>query len=328
MLQESVKKDTLLKQMNQAVEPKSTNTLNLSRKLIHPATIKTVDSISRADSLSLSSETSQQPIQKQVDVPQKQRQNTFQLTDSVAPIHPKKVELHTGTIEKPGIILPEKVLSNHKPDWFIGVFIIVLVLLASVRLFFSKYLSQLFHAIINYATSTRLFRESSISLTHASFRLDLIFYLIFSIYIYQFFDEFQISFGQPSFITYLIILGMVVGYFILKRLAYFFTGIVSESVPETAEFFYNVNIHNRVLGLFLIPITLIIAFSSLQNPKIVTVTGLFICGFFYSILLIRGAKILMTKHFSIFYLILYLCTLEFLPLVFIYNLVLVNNGIK
>lgn len=236
--------------------------------------------------------------------------------------------MHSGTIEKPGIILPEKARTNHKPDWFIGVFIIVLILLATVRLFFSKYLSQLFHAIINYATSTRLFRESSVSLTHASFRLDIIFYLIFSIYIYQFFDELQISFGQPSFITYFIILGMVVGYFILKRLAYFFTGIVSESVPETAEFFYNVNIHNRVLGLFLIPITLIIAFSSLQDPKIVTVTGLFVCGFFYLILLIRGAKILMTKHFSIFYLILYLCTLEFLPLIFIYSLVLVNNGIK
>ncbi|HKJ41105.1 MAG TPA: DUF4271 domain-containing protein [Sunxiuqinia sp.] len=323
MLKESEQRDTLLNKLNQAVEPKSTNTLNVTRKLIHPATVKTVDSINIADRLSNSSKVNQQVITKPA-----QHTESIQLLDSVTPIRSRKVELQAGTIEKPGIVLPEKPLPNHKPDWFIGVFIIALILLATVRLFFNKYLNQLFHAVVNYATSSRLFRERTFSLTHASFRLDLIFYFVFSVFIYQLFDEFNISFGQPSFITYLIILGMVVGYFILKRLAYFFTGTVSESVPETAEFFFNVNIHARVLGLFLIPITLIIAFSSLQNPDIVSITGLAICGIFYLLLLIRGAKILMTKHFSIFYLILYLCTLEILPLIFIYKLVLVKNGIS
>jgi len=43
---------------------------------------------------------------------------------------------------------------------------------------------------------------------------------------------------------------------------------------------------------------------------------------FYLMSLIRGGKIFLKKQFSISYLILYLCTLEFLPLVLIYNLLL------
>ena len=330
MLQESLQKDTLLKQLNQAVESKSTQTINLSRKLIQPSIIRSVDSINQRDSISNSAlrNSGQVTTKKSTAKLLTGQQKNITLMDSIVPIKAEKVDLYTAKPERPGIILPEKAMPHEKPDWFVGIFILVLILLATVRMFFNKYLNQIFHAIINSATSTRLFRERTLSITHASFRLDLIFYFIFSIFIYQLFGEFKISFGQSSFITYLIILGMVVGYFILKRLAYFFTGIVSESVSETAEFFYNVSIHNRVLGLFLIPVTLIIAFSSLESPHIIAVTGLAICSFFYLLLLIRGAKILMTKHFSIFYLILYLCTLEILPLIFIYNLVLVNNGIK
>jgi hypothetical protein len=242
--------------------------------------------------------------------------------DSITPIYPAKVEL-SSEVQPQGLILPEKEMPQEKPDWVVGIFILALILLSSVRLFFNKYLNQLFQAIANYATSLRLFRERTMSLTHASFRLDLIFYFISSVFIFQLFDHYHVSFHQPAFVTYLIILGMVVGYFLLKRLAYFFTAIVSESTPETAEFLYNINIHNRILGLFLIPVTLVIAFSSLQNMQGIIFSGLLICGSLYVLLLIRGARILMAKHFSIFYLILYLCTLEILPLIFIYKMVLV-----
>jgi hypothetical protein len=318
MLQITLQNDTLLKQLHQAVESESLGAINLSRRLIEVDTIITVKRVKKqADSLTIQNKTDDFTGKAGL-----RQQAVGQHLDSLVPISPHKVEL-SSEIQPSGLILPEKEIQQEKPDWVVGIFILALILLATVRLFFDKYLNQLFQAVANYATSLRLFRERTVSLTHASFRLDLIFYFIFSVFIFQLLDHYHVSFHQPAFVTYLIILGLVVGYFLSKRLAYFFTAIVSESTSETAEFLYNINVHNRILGLFLIPVTLVIAFSSIQNTQIIILSGLFVCASFYILLLIRGARILMTKHFSIFYLILYLCTLEILPLIFIYKMVLV-----
>ena len=327
MFQTTLQNDTLLNQLKQDVEIKSTHKINLPRKLIQLPTIRSIDSISRRDSISRATfENTTQHLPKKLTEQPYQRQEV-KLLDSLIPINAEEVTLYTEKAQQPDIVLPEKVMTREKLDWFLGIFILVFILLASIRMFFNKYLNQLFYAIVNYTTSSRLFRESSLSLTHASFRLDLIFYFIFSMFIYQLFDRFHILSGQSGFLTYLIILGMVSAYFILKRLAYYLTAIASESMSETAEFLYNINIHNRILGLFLIPVTLVLAFASLENPRLVVLLGVSICVIFYFLLLFRGAKILISKHFSIFYLILYLCTLEILPLIFIYNMVLVKNGI-
>ncbi|WP_299578560.1 DUF4271 domain-containing protein [uncultured Sunxiuqinia sp.] len=329
MLEQALQNDTLLQQLNRPVETESSGTVQVPVKLIQPAAIRKLDSINQQDSTvtaGVQGAGSAQTTTNKATV--RSGAKAAEDLQLAKPIRAQKVETFTEEPSKPWISLPEKSFMNEKPDWVIGVFILALILLATVRLFFNKYLSQLFHAVINYSTSSRLFRDRSVSVTHASFRLDLIFYLIFSVFIFQFFDEFNLSLASSSFNTYLIILGVVIGYYILKRLAYLFAGFVGETSSETTEFLYNMHLYSRILGLFLIPVSLVISFGALQNPRLAVFTGLFICAAFYFLLLFRGAKILITKHFSIFYLILYLCTLEILPLIFICNLVLVKNGIK
>ena len=326
MLQSVLQNDTILKQLHQAVKVQSSNTINLQPTLINPQAIRKLDSIGQQDSIS-AEQTSTKTPSKITPKAQFEQKWTGNL-DSITSIKSTQIKVFTEKDSRATIVLPEKTISHDNPDWIIGLFVLALILLASIRLFFNKYLNQLFQAVVNYATSSRLFRDRTVSITHASFRLDIIFYLIFSLFAYQLVDEFHISFSHPSFITYLIILGFVISYFVVKRLTYFLAGILADSQSETAEFLHNMHIHSRILGLFLIPVTLIAAFAALQKPLLVVYTGLFVCGIIYLLLLIRGAKILMTKHFSIFYLILYLCSLEILPLIFIYNLVLVKNGIK
>ncbi|MGQ7870138.1 DUF4271 domain-containing protein [Sunxiuqinia sp. sy24] len=329
MLQQALQNDTLQKQLNQPVDTDSSGLIHVPAKLIQSESIRKLDSINQNDSTHTVG--NQVASQTRSTIPgaslRSGRTNASELP-LAKPIQAQKVETHTEQPSMPGIGLPEKSFLREKPDWIIGVFIMAFILLATVRLFFNKYLSQLFHAVINYSTSSRLFRDRSMSITHASFRLDLIFYLIFSIFIFQFFDEFNLSIVSSSFKTYLIILAVVIGYYLFKRLVYLFSGFLGESTTETTEFLYNMHLYSRILGLFLIPVSLIISFGSLQNPRLVVFVGVFVCVVFYFLLLFRGAKILITKHFSIFYLILYLCTLEILPLIFICNLVLVKNGIK
>jgi hypothetical protein len=221
------------------------------------------------------------------------------------------------------VVYPGKKLLRNNPDWLVGVLVLTFLLLATVRLVFNKYLRQLIQSTINYSTFSRLLRERYFNLFHASFRLDLIFSLIMALFSYQFISAFKINLGiKGSFNVYLACVGIVIGYFLAKKFIYYVIGILTESKNEVQEYLFSITVYNRVLGLFLVPVSATIAFIPLSQVEPLLYSGLGIVIIFYLMSLIRGGKIFLKKQFSISYLILYLCTLEFLPLVLIYNLLL------
>ena len=231
--------------------------------------------------------------------------------------------LHT-VLKNVEVVFPGKKIMRNNPDWLVGVLVLAFFLFATVRLIFNKYLSQLAQATINYSTFTRVFRERYFHLFHASFRLDVIFTLSMGLFVYQFLSAYKINFGiTNTFYVYLICLGIVIGYTIVKKVLYALTGIMTESKEEVQEYLFSITVFNRVLGLFLLPLTAIIAFVPLYEPEPILFIGLGIILIFFMLSLLRGAKIFLKKHFSISYLILYLCTLEFLPLLLIYNILLI-----
>lgn len=245
----------------------------------------------------------------------------LQLLEPIHPVNSIRVSLSTE-MPTQGLILPQRKLQHRQTDWTLGVLIIALALFASVRLFFGKYLVQLFLSAVNYTTASRLFRERSVSLTHASFRLDLIFVLTFSLFLFQIFGK-GIDFKvDSSFLKYLMVFGGTVLFILGKQFIYSVQGRLNESNTETREILFNMNLYNRILGLGLIPVTLILAFSRLTDPQIVVALGLGMVLICYVLLVFRGLKILVRKDIPLFYLILYLCTLEILPLFYIYKLVL------
>jgi hypothetical protein len=152
----------------------------------------------------------------------------------------------------------------------------------------------------------------------------VIFNLSLGLFGYQFLSNYKLNFGIPnSFYVYLICLGIVIAYFMVKKVLYTLIGIMTESKREVREYLFSITVFNRVLGLFLLPVTAIIAFVPFYQPEYLLYTGLGIILIFYFLSLARGAKIFLRKHFSISYLILYLCTLEFLPLLLVYNILLI-----
>jgi len=231
--------------------------------------------------------------------------------------------LHT-VLEKVEVVFAGKKVFRTNPDWLVGVLVLSIILFASVRLIFNKYLNQLIQSTTNYSTFTRTFRERYFNFLHASFRLDLIFHLIFALFLYQLISTFKIDIGgTKTYYSYLICLGIVIGYFWVKRIIYYIIGVLTESNSEVQEYLFSITVYNRVLGLVLLPVTATIAFIPVSQVEYLLFGGILIVVVFYLMSLIRGGKIFLKKHFSISYLILYLCTLEFLPLVLIYNLMLI-----
>ena len=323
MLLSSLQNDSLRKQLPKTIDLSSPQLIEGSKMLINPASIGLVDSISRAerqrDSVNSELIEAQRPFLAKRPIVKRESLELF----PILPIRTSEILLQAEVSGKPTIILPERNIANNSPDWAIGIFLVVFALFAVVRLFFEKYLSQLLLSSVNYAASLRMFRERSVSLTHASTHLDIIFYLVFSLLSFQIFEMANVHWFVPGFYTYLLILLSVVAFLNLKKVSYFLQGSISENLQESQEFIFNMNLYNRILGLFLLPICLVIAFTPLESPEFVGIVGGVAVLVSYVLLILRGIKILLRKHFSIFYLILYLCTLEILPLLFIYKLVLV-----
>lgn len=230
--------------------------------------------------------------------------------------------LHT-VLKGVEVVFPGKKILRSNPDWLIGVVLAAFLLFATVRLIFNKYLSQLLHSAINYSTFTRLFRERYFNLLHASFRLDVVFDLELALLIYQFLSIHKINLGfSKSYSLYMACFGLVVGYFLAKRIVYYLLGILTESKSEILEYLFGITVFNRVMGIFLLPLTAIIAFVPLTIAEPLLYLGLLVVIIFYILALARGIKIFLKKQFSISYLILYLCTLEILPLLLIYSILL------
>ena len=94
---------------------------------------------------------------------------------------------------KADIFFPEKTMFRKNTDWTFGIIILALVIIASVRIISSAYLKQLFNATINFPTASRLFRERTFNLLHAAFRLDILFYMVLSLFAYQIMSFFGVS---------------------------------------------------------------------------------------------------------------------------------------
>ena len=219
-----------------------------------------------------------------------------------------------------GIILPEEELRVTTHNWMTGVFIIVFILMAIVRVFYRNYWRQLLRSAFNNSESKRMFQEKSLFFKHAAIHLDIIFYLITGVFLYQVTDLFSIQFYSKEFINYSFITGSIFLFILVKKILYFFMGYITRSSFETSEYIFNINNYNRILGLFLFPICLSIVFIPRLQQEYFIIIGISICLFLYFLLLFRGIKILLRKQFSIFYLILYLCSLEILPFIYLYKL--------
>ncbi|WP_346861820.1 DUF4271 domain-containing protein [uncultured Draconibacterium sp.] len=220
-----------------------------------------------------------------------------------------------------GFTLPIHMHNSKGTDWLTFVIFLGILLFASVRFAYAKYMEHMFLSLFNYSTSVRLLQEKNYPIFHGAIRLEIIFYITLSIFIFQTLNVFKWENSLTSLSYFLMILGGVLLYFFGKKLIYLMFGSLFQATQETREYLFNMDNYNRSLGLLLLPIVILVSFAPVRTPVFIVFAGITIFAIVNLILLQRGIFILLKKQFSIFYLFLYLCTLEFLPLLLIYKVV-------
>lgn len=200
------------------------------------------------------------------------------------------------------------------------IFFLLFALFVSVRTGYTRYISFLFQSVFNYTASARMYREKNYSFLHGAFRLEIIFYAAVSILTYQILMNFSSAEGHFQVMEFLQTAALILVFFLGKKLLYKILGSLFIGASDTGELMFNMDNTYRAAGIILFPIVGVIAFGPFGNTVVAIIAGIITLLFFYGLLLKRAVSILIKKQVSIFYLFLYLCTLEFLPLLFIYKI--------
>jgi hypothetical protein len=252
----------------------------------------------------------------------KSLENPNLVNDSTIQLKPgPELFLQQITVQPRGLMLPSIPNRNMSGDWFIFLFLITVVIFVFVRQSAKKYFTLLFQSFTSYLASARMFREQNISLVQGSAFMELFYLLVLALFGYEVLRHYGISFSLPDFIIFLICFGAIFLFFRIKLLVYQLLGFISETPAETREYLFNMQNNHKVMGILLWPLVAFIPWLRVRNSEAFIMTGLFLIALIYLFNLFRGAKILIKKQYSIFYLFLYLCTLEILPLLLIIKFV-------
>jgi hypothetical protein len=226
-----------------------------------------------------------------------------------------------STTLKPASINPQqRFLSTH--DWFLGIFLLLTLLFIWIRIFYSKFFSTLASALISFQISAKLFREKNVLVQRVSIVLDFIYLLVMSVFIYELVEHFEITGpGMSRFNLFLLFFNIIILYTLARNFFLRLTGHLFMVQSLFSEYIHNTFVINKGMGIVLFPIVIMAHYLPQNLVPVVLVTGMVIYMTAFIFKGIRAYQIIIRKDVLIFYLILYLCTLEILPLLLGYKVV-------
>lgn len=219
------------------------------------------------------------------------------------------------------LILHDKQSNGYK--WMSPIILLALLLIVFVKQFNPKKFSG---QLTNFFSARLVVKQmrDDISITNVlSLSLLLVYILTASLFIFQLLRFYRIfPKDDLSLLHFGLISLMLVIVYIVKTLILKFAGLIFKAINETDEYLYNVLLFNMILGVSLLPIVVCIAYAKLIPTTFLFNTGFILVLFFFIFRIVKGMQVgWNSPKISKFYLFLYLCILEVLPLVSIMKVI-------
>lgn len=200
--------------------------------------------------------------------------------------------------------------------WITLILLLVLAAIAWIRVNYARRFVQLFNATINLRMLHQLMRQELVLSHRASIALSVIFMLNLSTFAYLCDRVFQFQLFQGSgFMLWVKYLSFFTLIYMVKLLFIELVKTWFDGDFGLSEYRYNIFLIGKVSGLILLPFIALAAYNATSYRKEV----LIIAGMILLLLLFyrwfRGVRNAFQMRISPFYIILYFCTLEILPLV-------------
>lgn len=206
---------------------------------------------------------------------------------------------------------------SYQPFWIAFIILLNISLIGYLRVWRYNGFKKFFQSIFISRFTHQFYREEFALTNSVSIYLSLIFVMITSLFCVQVATHYNIGIGLLSFdlVSFLIIcLSIIIIYAVkitfLKSIAFI---IQKEEIIN--EYLFIIFLINQGIGLFLLPSVVCVAYGNDRLKQMAIISGIIVIVLFFIFRIGRGIALSVNqKSISIFYLFLYLCTLEVLPL--------------
>lgn len=238
--------------------------------------------------------------------------------DSLAVTETAEQETHSSVPRQvPGDGPVEKPMLQQ--DWFIAVLVAMVLVTGLVRMNWYRYLKDVMLTIF-FPSFTSKLGSANASNFAPSFILGALFYFNSSIFVFQILTYYERPIvGVEGAAMLPVILAFMFVLFTAKIIAYRIIGKIFGTSPAINQYLSSASATSKAFAVILLPIIVLLPFSepALQVGLIKTGIGLFIA--LYLIQLTHGIRANFSNLLSGYYIILYLCALEILPLAILYK---------
>lgn len=207
--------------------------------------------------------------------------------------------------------------SIMNPGWMAPLILFCFILLAFAQYGWYKRVFQIFKAFFVGRLFVQLAREGGLFNERVTLLLFLSYIIGFALFLFQIIIFF---YGTPSavlesFILFIKLLTGVTLLYIIKIALFRFSGFLFKSVKETSDYVLTIFVFGQIAGIVILPFLVLLTFL---KSEIIIIAGLLLFSILYIYRFFRGAvTVTASSKISMYYIFLYLCTLEFLPLIFI-----------
>ncbi|MGC1391767.1 MAG: DUF4271 domain-containing protein [Bacteroidales bacterium] len=148
--------------------------------------------------------------------------------------------------------------------------------------------------------------------------LNLISFIIIGLFGYSAISYYNlIPTGFKGITIWLLALGIISLAVTLRHITCIITGVTSGKQEVFMKYLLGIYQSYRVGASFLFVIIILMSYTRLLPARDFIISGIIVVGLMYFIRVVRLLIIFLNKNISIFYLILYLCALEILPVLII-----------
>ncbi len=200
-------------------------------------------------------------------------------------------------------------------------FILALLLfLAFYKTAYGKYFNNIFRVFFNTSLRqnqlTDILRQSKLP----SLILNIFFTIIAGFYLWLVFDHYNVINNTDNKNILLLTILLVAIMFSLKFIVLKFTGWVTGMSTSTDVYIFIIFLINKMIGLFLIPVVVLLTFSNPQYVQGITVFSFLIIGFLFLLQLFRSYGLLQTQlKMNGLHFLFYIIGFEILPYVLIFK---------
>ena len=213
-----------------------------------------------------------------------------------------------------GLQIAEKAQTHH-PAWYFIYLILLIGLLAWIRLYYGNILAQTVQASTNFQAANKMFKSNSLLQSQLDGVLYLLYFLSMTFLLY--YMELRIGlrpYELQGVGLFLFNLALLVGLFLGRVLLHNITGIIF-----IREYLYNMFIFNKLSGLVAVPLMFLLVYTKGALQEMIFWISIFVLSSIVIMRMIRGLVFSYKKEVLFFYMFLYLCALEIIPLVLLYR---------